>query len=323
MVSALLAVAPAAGAAPSLQDAGTFDTPMFATAPRADASSLYVVERGGTIRIRRGGTTLPTPFLDISSEIDDDPASEGGLASLAFPTDYSTSGLFYVFMTPNDANPGAAPFAPIQIREYRRSANPDVAIPSSGRVVLTIPHPDANNHYGGALAFGPDGRLYISTGDGGGAGDPGDDAQRLDSRLGKILRIDPRQNGLGPYGVPVDNPFVGKPGDDLIWSYGLRNPFRFSFDRATGALSVGDVGQDQAEEIDFAPAPNAGRGANFGWNRCEANFAYPGPAPCGLAGVTPPALVRPDPAADPTAITGGVVVRDPGLPTLLGRYVYG
>jgi hypothetical protein len=313
----LLVTAPAADAALSLVPAGTYSAPIYATAPRADAESLYVVERGGKIWIRRGGVTLPQPFLDVSGEVDGE--GEGGLLSLAFATDYSASGLFYVYLTPNDANPGVAPFAPIQIREYRRSANPDVADPT-GRIVLTIPHPDNRNHYGGTLAFGPDGRLYIGTGDGGGAGDAPGNAQNLSSRLGKLLRIDPRQNGPDPYSVPVDNPFAGPAtGDDLIWAYGLRNPFRFSFDRATGALTIGDVGQGAAEEIDFAPGPAAGRGLNFGWNTCEGTLTYPGGQACTFG--TLPVLNRPHPVGL-TALTGGVVVRDPGLPELAGRYLY-
>lgn len=311
------AVPASAHAAVSLVSEGTFSTPIYATAPRADADTLYVVERGGTIRLRRSGQTLGTPFLTIP---DVDTAGEGGLLSVAFSPDYSTSGLFYVYLTPDDANPGAAPHAPIQIREYRRLAgNPDVADPSSGRVVLTVAHPNNANHYGGTLQFGPDGRLYVGTGDGGGGGDPGKNAQNLGSLLGKVLRLDPRPTARAPYGVPADNPYLGGPVTELIWSHGLRNPFRFSFDRTTGELAVGDVGQARVEEVDLAGGAAPGRGLNFGWSTCEGDQDLDGS--CAAPGLTAPVFTYDHPFG--CSITGGVVSRDPGLEELAGRYLYG
>jgi glucose/arabinose dehydrogenase len=316
---------PAAADALVLTPVDTFTAPIHAAAPPGDGRRLMVVERGGAVRVVRDGTTLPTPFLDVRSAVD--AAGEGGLLSIAFAPDYVTSGRFYVFLTPTDADPGAAPHAPIEVREYRRAAgNPERADPASGRTVLQIPHPDFGNHYGGGLQFGPDGLLYVATGDGGGAGDPNGNAQNTSRRLGKLLRIDPRRNGTAPFTVPQDNPFVAAAGDELVWSYGLRNPFRFSFDRASGDLTIGDVGQSAVEEVDFArSADGGGRGVNFGWNRCEGPLAYPiteAKDPCTFAAVTGPVISYE--ASEPcNSITGGVVVRDPGLEELAGRYLYG
>jgi hypothetical protein len=230
------------------------------------------------------------------------------------------SGLFYVYYTAAD---GA-----ITVDEYRRSASdPDVAIPASRRNVLTIPHP-LGNHNGGQLQFGPDGYLYIATGDGGGGGDPDLAGQDLTTLLGKILRIDPRVGPGGqPYTTPPDNPFAGQPPRRAeIWSYGLRNPWRFSFDRQTGDLTVADVGQALYEEINFSSrSAGGGRGVNYGWSCREGRHAYNAAQPL-CAG--PPAPVFLDPVweyshARGCSITGGYVVRDPALPALLGRYVYG
>ena len=323
----LLAPSPAAAQTAQLTPVGSFAAPIFVAAPPGDGRRLHVVERGGTIQVVRDGVRLATPFLDLSTEVDTN--GEGGLLSMAFPPDYLRSGYFYVFLTPRDATPGAAPHAPIEVREYRRSAaDPDVADPASGRIVLTVTHSANSNHYGGQLQFGPEGLLYVSTGDGGGGGDPAGNAQSVSSRLGKLLRISPRPSGGQGFGVPPDNPFANTGGDDLVWSYGLRNPFRFSFDRATGDLTIGDVGQNRAEEIDFAPASaGGGGGANFGWRACEGPFAYPivvGGQPCTLAGRTDPVHhYLAEGASCGASITGGVVVRDPDLEHLAGRYVYG
>jgi glucose/arabinose dehydrogenase len=317
-------VAVPARAAVSLTPDGTFNNPIYATAPRADPSSLYVVERGGQIRIVRNGTTLAQPFLDLTADVDSS-VGEGGLLSMAFSTDYSTSGLFYVYLTPNDANPGQAPYAPIQLREYKRSAsNPDLADPASGRIVLTIPHSANSNHYGGTLQFGDDGRLYMGTGDGGGGGDPDGNAQNPDSMLGKLLRLDPRRQGASAYGVPQDNPLATRPAAQLVWSTGLRNPFRYSFDRSTGALAIGDVGQARYEEIDSVGGAQPGRGVNFGWRTCEATATYPSGAlgSCTTPGLTAPVFTY-DHSGGRCAITGGVVSRDPGVEELAGRYLYG
>jgi hypothetical protein len=187
------------------------------------------------------------------------------------------------------------------------------------RPLLTIEHSEFSDHYGGQLQFGPDGYLYISTGDGGCCGDPLENAQDLESLLGKVLRIDPRPSGGDPYSIPPDNPFVGEPGEDEIWSYGLRNPWRFSFDRLTWDLVIGDVGEDAWEEIDYAPAPTVGRGMNFGWDCREGMHDY---EPEGCTGpFAEPVFEYPN---DETtcSITGGYVVRDPTLGDLYGRYLY-
>lgn len=282
-----------------------------------------MVERGGAIQLVLDGEKQDAPFLTIPSV---ETAGEAGVFSIAFPPDYATSGLFYVFLVPGDVTPGAAPWPPIEIREYRRAtADPNVADAASARTVLTIPHAAQGNHYGGGLHFGPDGLLYAATGDGG-VGEAGN-GQRRFSRLGKILRFDPRENDPNEFSVPPSNPFAdGADGDPLVWSYGLRNPYRFSFDRSTGDLTIGDVGENSFEEINYASALSGrGRGANFGWAACEGNFAFSSPtAPCTLPGHVPPAFAYPH-AADPCSgsIIGGVVVRDPALPSLAGRYLYG
>ena len=282
-----------------------------------------MVERGGAIRLVLDGEKRDVPFLTIPNL---ETAGEAGLLSIAFPPDYAASGLFYVFLVPADGTPGAAPWPPIEVREYRRAAaDPNLADAASARLVLAIPHAGASNHYGGGLQFGPDGLLYVSTGDGG-SGQSGNGQNRF-SRLGKILRFDPRESGTDEFSVPPTNPFAdGAEGDPLVWSYGLRNPYRFSFDRSTGDLTLGDVGENRFEEINHARAAGGrGRGANFGWAACEGFFAFASPTtPCTLPGHTPPAFAYPH-ASDPCSgsIIGGVVVRDPALPSLAGRYLYG
>jgi Glucose / Sorbosone dehydrogenase len=289
-VIALVCAAPAV-AAPTLVKVGDFSSPVHVASPPGD-QRVFVVEQGGLVKIAGGGT-----FLDATALTDG--GGEQGLLSIAFSPNYVTTGLFYVFLTSNvdDA---------LVVREYRRSADPNVADPASGRDVLRVPHPTpADNHNGGQLQFGPDGMLYVSTGDG---GDTPNNAQNLASELGKILRIVPETGAPAP-GNP--NPA------SRVWAYGLRNPWRFSFDRATGDLVIGDVGQNDWEEVDWAPAA-AGRGAgvNYGWPACEG-------FDCGTTGpFQPPAFARPQ-SAGYCAITGGYVVRDPDLPTLAGRYLYG
>ena len=293
---------------PELALVGTFSAPTYLTSPPGDVERLFVVEQAGPIRVVRNGVTLPTPFLDLTSLVL--PGGERGLLSMAFAPDYASTGRFYVYYT------ALVPEGQLRIEEFRRSADPDLADPGSRRAILTIDHP-LGNHNGGQLQFGPDGYLYIGTGDGGGAGDPGGNAQNLGTLLGKILRINP----VGaPYGIPPDNPFVGVPGArGEIWSYGLRNPWRFSFDRQTGDLVIGDVGQGSWEEIDFVPtSAGRGRGANFGWDCWEGRAPF--------EGCTPPNHVPPVwqySHARGCSITGGYVVRDPALAPLAGRYVYG
>jgi len=304
------AVEPAEGAV-RLQQIGTFDQPLYVTAPPGDEQRVFVVEQGGTIRIVRGGETLDTPFLDITDLVQS--GSEQGLLSMAFAPDYATSGRFYVYYTDRDGDQ--------RVVEYRRASD-DRADPGSARLVLRMAD-DEPNHNGGLLLFGPDDLLYIGTGDGGGGGDQHGrrgNGQSLRTLLGKILRIDPRRAGSRPYTVPRSNPFVSRRGArNEIYAYGLRNPWRFSFDRRTGDLIIGDVGQNEIEEISFVRR-GKGRGANFGWRPFEGNARF-------MEGERAPGHVRPvitERHADGNcSITGGVVIRDPALPAWRGRYVYG
>jgi glucose/arabinose dehydrogenase len=292
LVLAATTAAPAA-AAPTLVEVGRFSAPVHVASP-PDDPRLFVVEKAGVVRIAGGGGV----FLDVSSSTES--VSERGLLSIAFAPDYAASGLFYVFYTRRAD--GA-----LRVVEYRRSAaDPNRADPGSARLLLQIPHPMYDNHNGGQLQFGPDGMLYVSTGDGGGSNDPFSNAQNRSSLLGKILRLDPRTGGPAP----------GNPFGTRVWAYGLRNPWRFSFDRATGALWIGDVGQGAWEEIDVARSG----GINFGWP-CREGFHPNPPGNCTTRGTDP--LLEQSHDANWVAITGGYVVRDPGLPTLAGRYLYG
>jgi glucose/arabinose dehydrogenase len=306
---------PPAGAAASrgvrLARVGSFDQPLYVTAALGDRRRLYVVEQGGRIRVVRGGRTLSRPFLDVSSQVT--AGGEQGLLGLAFPPDHARSGLFYVYFTRKDGKQTLVEFR-------RRSA--DAADPRSARTVFVHDDPESN-HNGGCLQFGPDGLLYVGTGDGGAGDDPHGargNAQNLGSPLGKILRLDPRARGGRPFTVPDDNPFVGRAGArPEIYAYGLRNPWRFSFDRRTGDLAIGDVGQDAVEEINFV-ARGRGAGANFGWRPWEGSRRN-------FPGEDAPGHVRPviehSHSAGWISITGGYVVRDPKLPALAGRYVFG
>jgi glucose/arabinose dehydrogenase len=293
-----------------LQRVGTFDAPVYVTSPPGDRARQFVVEQGGRVMVLRDGRRLGTPFLDISDQVT--AGGEQGLLSLAFAPDYADSGRFYVYFTDNAGDQ--------RIVEYRRR-NADRADPGTARLVLRMADSESN-HNGGLLLFGPDGHLYVGTGDGGGGGDrhgSRGNAQNLGSLLGKILRIDPRPGGGRAYTVPAGNPFRGRPGArSEIYSYGLRNPWRFSFDRRTGDLTIGDVGQGAWEEIDFVRR-GRGRGANFGWRPFEGRARYtPGES---APGHVRPVIVRSHSAGN-CSITGGVVVRDQRL-KLYGRYVFG
>ena len=313
-------IAPASAHALSLEPVGAFATPIYVTAPPGDPSRLFVVERGGTVRLVKDGVIQATPFLTIpTAELST--SGERGLLAMTFAADYASSGRLYTFST--DAG------GDIRVDLWQRSSNPDVASPSRS-LVLRIEHSSRSNHNGGDLHVGPDGLLYISTGDGGGADDPDGNGQTLirsgtadeqsTALLGKLLRIAPSAGG--GYTIPPDNPFAGRAdARGEIWAYGLRNPFRFSFDRATGDLLIGDVGQDDAEEVNFAASPARGKGANFGWKCFEGSLPNDGTTPpCTPLGHVPPMFEYDH--AGCQAITGGYVVRDPGLPSLLGRYVY-
>jgi glucose/arabinose dehydrogenase len=292
-----------------LRRIGTFEDPVYVTAPPGDRRAQFVVEQGGRIMVVREGRKLAEPFLDISGQVV--AGGEQGLLSMAFAPEYETSGLFYVYFTDRNGD--------TRVVEYQRDSA-DRADPRSARQILFQSQPEPN-HNGGLLLYGPDDRLYIGLGDGGGGGDrhgPRGNAQNLGTLLGKILRIDPRPAGGRPYDVPRSNPFVGRRGArPEIYGYGLRNPWRFSFDRRTGDLTIGDVGQNEVEEINFV---RSGRGRNFGWRPFEGRRRYtPGER---APGHVPPVLQRFHSRGN-CSITGGVVVRDPGLPALRGRYVFG
>jgi glucose/arabinose dehydrogenase len=292
-----------------LKRIGSFRSPTYVTAPRGDRQRLFVVEQGGRIRVVVRGRKLARPFLNIARSVL--AGGERGLLSMAFAPDYAKSRRFYVYFTSHSGD--------IHIQEFRRSASsPNRALPGSRRNVLTIRHREFGTHNGGQLQFGPDGYLYAGTGDGGGAGDPHRHGQSLRTRLAKLLRIDPRRHGRRAYRVPRRNPFRNRRGaKPLIWAYGLRNPWRFSFDRRSGALAIADVGQNEWEEIDFAPG--RGRGANYGWNVFEGRHRYAG----GRARhARRPVLVKSH-SRGWCSITGGYVVRDRTLRSLYGRYVYG
>ncbi len=284
----LILAAPAA-AAPQLVPVGEFSQPTYATGAPGDASRVFVVERAGRVRVVRDGVTQAAPFLDVSAiTLSDD--SERGLLSMAFAPDYATSGRFYVYLT-------SKPAGAIEIREYVRSANPDVADPASSRLLLTIPHAEAGNHNGGQLQFGPDGKLWLATGDGGGGNDQFGHAQDPASMLGKLIRLDP-----------------AAPAPEQV-ARGLRNPWRFSFDRGTGQIVIADVGQGAVEEV------NLGVAANYGWPCWEGTTRRTQDPACASAAA--PALTKSHGGDGFCSITGGYVVRDPGLPTLAGRYLYG
>jgi glucose/arabinose dehydrogenase len=295
-----------------LVDVGSFDAPVHVAAPPGDKRRIFVVEQGGTIRVVRSGRRLSRPFLDVRSKVIS--GGEQGLLSIAFAPDYARTRRFYVNYTDKRGTQSVV--------EYRRAkTSSDRADAGSARLVLRYDGVEAN-HNGGLLAFGPDKLLYIGTGDGGGANDQHGtrgNAQDLGSLLGKLLRIDPRQSGAKRYRIPPSNPFAGRAGArGEIYSYGLRNPWRFAFDRATGDLAIADVGQDHVEEIDFARKGGAS-GVNYGWRPLEGtrrNFDEPAP------GAVAPVLELSH-ADGNCSITGGFVVRDAGVPALLGRYVYG
>lgn len=286
---------------------GSFSQPTYVTDAPGDTSRLFVVEQAGRIRVVRKHKKLGSPFLDIRSSVQS--GGERGLLSMAFAPDYKSSGLFYVYFTGRNGD--------IHIRQFKRSSgNANVADAGSGREVLRLAHSQFPNHNGGQLQFGPDGHLYAGFGDGGGGGDPNRHGQALNTLLAKLIRIDPKPGG--GYSVPSGNPFVNRAGArPEIWAYGLRNPYRFSFDRKTGALSIGDVGQDEFEEIDFRHG--AGKGVNYGWSVFEGFHRFRSGS---AAGYVKPVLA-PSHRAGFCAIIGGYVVRDRSLRSLYGRYVYG
>ena len=269
---------------------------------------LFVCEQGGTVRVLAGGALLPQPFLDIAAR--SSCCGERGLLSIAFPPGFATSGRLYVNYTDNAGD--------TVVSRFLVSADPAVADPDSEQVILRIDQP-YSNHNGGQLAFGADGFLYVGMGDGGSGGDPGNRAQNPANLLGKMLRIDV-ESGAVPYAVPESNPFVALAGyRPEIWALGLRNPWRFTFDRLNGDLWIGDVGQGSLEEIDFQPAASGG-GENYGWRIMEGSHCY-NPASCSAAGLVLP--VAEYDHGQGCSVTGGYVYRGAAFPRLLGSYLFG
>jgi glucose/arabinose dehydrogenase len=297
--------------------------PVFVTHAPGDESRQFVVQQLGQIVIVRNGSILKTPFLNIAIQIS--AGGERGLLGLAFHPQYQTNGRFFVYYTDPDGD--------ITIAEYHVSSNPDVADPDSGEVIISIDHSLAPgisfaNHNGGTVAFGPnDGLLYFGTGDGGSGNDPFNKAQDLSMLLGKIGRIDVdniNPGGQDNYGIPLTNPFVSIEGArPEIWHYGVRNPWRFTFDRATGDMYIGDVGQNAYEEVDFQPANNPG-GLNYGWKIAEGFQCRGGAGTCGTdPGLTPPIIDYPHTSEEPSlSVTGGYVYRGSRIPGLQGTYFY-
>jgi len=277
------------------------DQPLFVTAAPGDASRLFVLEQSGRIRIVASGALLAQPFVDLSERISC--CGERGLLGLAFHPSYASNGRFFVNYTNTDGD--------TEVVELARSANGDQASPDTVRRFFTVAQPFPN-HNGGMLAFGPDGYLYVGLGDGGAGGDPQNNGQDLDTKLGKILRIDVDAYPTAPPGNVAG-------GDPDIWAYGLRNPWRFSFDRATGDLYIGDVGQNLLEEIDVAPAGQGGQ--NYGWRLMEASQCFQPPVGCDQTGLTLP-VVEYDRAVG-CSVTGGYVYRGTAIGGLDGRYLYG
>ncbi len=305
---------------------GGYTRPVLVTHAPGDGRVIFIVEQTGKIKratYEDGIWKKLGTFLDLSNKVSHPASGERGLLGLTFHPDYRSNGLLYVDYT---RAAGGVKDGDTVVAEYRRQGEGS-ADPSSARTLLVIDQP-ASNHNGGHLAFGPDGLLYIASGDGGGAGDPAGNGQRLNTRLGKLLRIDPRDpDGAGPrrYRTPNSNPRVGKSGIDDIWAWGLRNPWRFSFDRKTGNLWIGDVGQGQREEIDRARANArgraAGKGRNYGWSRCEGTRAYPGTSRRCTFGTRP--IYDYAHGNGRCSVTGGFVHRGPDAPAWRGLYVAG
>jgi glucose/arabinose dehydrogenase len=312
--SSIVAAAPADAHIRLVLNASRLSSPVFATNARDGNSRMYIVEQTGAIRIYENGAVLPTPFLSIGSSVSQ--GSEQGLLGLAFHPSFKTNHKLYINYT-NTAGDTI-------IREYRTAANnPRVVDKLTGRTVLKIDQPYAN-HNGGMLAFGKDGYLYIGMGDGGDAGDPQERAQNVNSLLGKMLRID--VNGTTStrgYRIPSSNPYVGITGRDEIWQIGLRNPWRFSFDRANGNLWIGDVGQGAWEEVDRATRTSSGPGRkiNWGWDDMEGRHCHEPTSGCRTSGRTLP-VAEYGHSGGRCAVTGGYVYRGSRVPALVGGYVF-
>jgi glucose/arabinose dehydrogenase len=289
------------------QVAHGLEFPLYLTAPAGD-DRLFIVEKGGRIRIVENGSLRPDPFLDISSLVSG--GSEQGLLGLAFHPDYASNGRFFVDYTDTSGD--------TRIVQYQVSTDANRAEPSSARILLTIEQP-YSNHNGGQLAFGPDGYLYVGMGDGGSGGDPQGHGQNAGDLLGSLLRLDVSADT--GYAIPADNPWVDSTGArGEVWSIGLRNPWRFSFDRSNGDLYIADVGQNEIEEVNVSPgAGGGGRGANYGWNIMEGNSCFSSGS-CDSSGLVLP--VTQYTHADGCSVTGGYVYRGEAIPSLQGTYFY-
>jgi glucose/arabinose dehydrogenase len=302
--------APRAGKGVGLKRIGSFQEPVYVAGAPGFPKLLFVVEQSGRVIALNGGQRRT--FLDLRGEIS--AGGEEGLLSIAFPPDYASSRRFYVYYTDRNGD--------IRIDEFKR-ASATRAAAGSRRQVILVPHPTNSNHNGGQLQFLGE-LLYFATGDGGSGGDPPNNAQNKEVLLGKLLRIDPRAAGGKPYSVPRSNPFVGRAGRDEIYSYGLRNPFRFSFDTVTSPqrprIAIGDVGQDEIEEIDYTTVGGAA-GANFGWDAFEGFAPFGGGSP-DPGGTVKPILAYRHSRGGSCSVIGGYVVADRTLRSLYKRYVY-
>lgn len=300
-----------------VNSAGSLEFPLFMSAPPGDRTRIFVIEKGGRVKILdRDKGSLVSTFIDISSLVSTG-GSEQGLLGLAFDPQYATNRRFYLSYTDINGNSVVARFLTSQ-------TNPDVALPTADHVILTIVQP-FTNHNGGMITFGQDGFLYIGLGDGGSGGDPGNRAQNLANLLGKLLRIDVSQSGpppLAAYAVPSSNPCVNQAGvRPEVWSVGLRNPWRFSFDRQSGDLYLADVGEKAREEVNLSPRTSgSGKGLNYGWNVLEGTICFPPGTICNPAGLTQP-LVEYSHGSG-CSIIGGYVYRGSAIPALQGTYFY-
>ncbi len=286
--------------------AGGFSSPIYVTAPAGDPR-LFVVEQAGRIRIVENGQLLPTPYLDIAARVGS--GGERGLLSMAFHPQYRTNGFFFVYFTGTNGE--------IRIERITVSANPNVANSTSAKVILTVPHP-RGNHNGGLALFGPDGMLYLGLGDGGGGGDPDLNGQNQNTLLGALLRID--VDSGDPYAIPASNPYAAR--NDAkreIWAIGLRNPWRFAFDREAGNLYIADVGQGALEEVNVVSSARAG--VNYGWNVMEGSACF-NASSCNRQGLELPALEY-NHAGSACSVTGGFVYRGAAIPEIAGHYFYG
>jgi glucose/arabinose dehydrogenase len=299
--------APAASVASTirLEQVGDFRNPVYLTAPTGDPR-LFIVEQAGRIRIVKNGAALPTPFLDIADRVKS--GGEQGLLSMAFHPDYRTNGQFFVNFTDKGGDTHVERFTVSR-------ANPDVADESSSKLILKIDQP-YSNHNGGLVMFGPDGMLYVGMGDGGAGGDPNGNGQNRNALLGKILRINVSR--IDPYSIPEGNPYRSGGGRPEIWAIGMRNPWRFAFDRTTGLLYIADVGQNQLEEVNVEPASRGG--LNYGWNTMEGDRCYRDDS-CDRSGLVMPKVTFTH-VGNNCSVTGGFVYRGTRIPMLAGTYFY-